>query len=125
MRLLITALTTSALIAFASHTTASDDRPDHFKGLPSANLEQALHHLSSHNEQLASALSSELTPAAMADIHQLTYTLEVALARLASSIETLQEQLEEVHLGSETMDTERVQTNGQRYLEGSRALTLR
>lgn len=122
MRSLLNIITTTTLLTLTSHALASDDRPDHFKGLPSATLEQALQNVSTHNAKLASILAAELTPTAMADIHQLTYTLEVALERLEDTIETLQEQLEEVHLGSERMDAERVLTNGKRYLEGSQPL---
>lgn len=124
MRSLLSCITAGVLLIAASHTMA-DDRPDHFQGLPSENLEQALQNLYSHNAQLHSVLQGELTPASMHSVHQLTYTLEVALERIASSIETLQEQLEEVHLGSETMDVERVRSNGQLYLNGSQALTTR
>lgn len=125
MRSLLNIITTTALLTLTSHALASDDRPDHFKGLPSENLEQALQNIYSHNAHLNRALQGELTPTTMHTIHELTYTLEVALERIASSIETLQEQLEEVHLGSESLDTERVRSNGQLYLDGSKALTTR
>ncbi|MDT7525066.1 MAG: DUF6746 family protein [Pseudidiomarina maritima] len=106
-------------VAFAPASQASDDRPDHFKGKPSENLEQALDNLREYNKKLAEVLNGELTPQKMGEIHQLTYTLEVALQRLETEVDDLQDVLEEVHKGSEHMDFDKVKKNGKQYLQTS------
>ncbi|XKH59181.1 hypothetical protein LG290_10805 [Halomonas sediminis] len=52
----------------------------------------------------------------------LTYTLENALQKIAEEGESMAVSLEEVHLGSEMLDQERVVTNGADYLEAARTL---
>lgn len=96
----------------------SEERPDHFEGKSSETLEQAMSNLAEYNAKLSDMLTSgELTPRQMADIHQLTYTLEEALAKLKDEVETMQEQVETVHLGSEQMKFDDVKQTGQDYLE--------
>jgi peptidoglycan hydrolase CwlO-like protein len=109
-------------LSFTAH--ASDDkRPDHFKGQASETLEQALVNLNKFNAQLASIVAKgQLEPADMAEIHQLTYTLEAALAKLNDEIEELKDVLEEVHKGSEMMQFERVRNNAERYLSTSQKI---
>ena len=58
----------------------------------------------------------------MAEIHQLTYTLEVALEKLDDEVDRLKDQLEEVHKGSEMMEFDRVRDNAERYLTTSKKL---
>ncbi|WP_127347936.1 DUF6746 family protein [Pseudidiomarina mangrovi] len=122
MKAFSTLLLASVMLGSVSFAAvASDDkRPDHFKGQASETLEQALVNLTDYNAKLAAILAkAELTPADMAEIHQLTYTLEVALQKLDDEVDTLKDVLEEVHKGSEMMQFERVRDNGQRYLTTS------
>ncbi len=49
----------------------------------------------------------------------LTYTLENALQRIDQEVDAMAISLEEVHLGSETLDQERVSSNGAAYLEAA------
>ena len=65
----------------------------------------------------------ELGPEDTADSHQLTYTLENALARIESAVEDLEETLEAVHVASERYEVETVRTQGSRYLEDAAKLT--
>lgn len=118
-------LLTSLVVGSLSFSAiASDDkRPDHFKGQASETLEQALINLTDYNAKLAAILAkAELAPADMAEIHQLTYTLEVALQKLDDEVDTLKDVLEEVHKGSEMMQFDRVRDNGQRYLTSSQKI---
>lgn len=108
-----------ALLA-VGNTTASD-RVDHFKGLPADTLEEAVRNFSEYNERLAMIVAKEeLAAADMATIHELTYTLENALARINQDLAELADSLEEVHLSSETDDREDTQAKGQAYLETAR-----
>ncbi len=52
----------------------------------------------------------------LATIHELTYTIENALAKINAELSTLAETLEEVHIASETADIDREKTKGHEYL---------
>ncbi|WP_164508628.1 DUF6746 family protein [Halomonas aestuarii] len=45
------------------------------------------------------------------------------IVRYEAEVETMAASLEEVHLGSETLDRERVRLNGMAYLNAARPLT--
>ncbi len=115
--LLATALSLS-LPAFAT----DDDRADHFKGKPATTLEEAFENLSSYNKKLEKLLQGELNPLAMAEIHQLTYTLENAVKRISSEVSELADTLEEVHLATERNDTDVAREKGKVYLELARMI---
>jgi hypothetical protein len=117
-------ISTFVVATFTTAVHASDDkRPDHFKGQASATLEQAISNLNEYNAKLAALLAKQqLEPLDMVEIHQLTYTLEVALEKLEDEIDTLKDVLEEVHKGSEMMQFERVRENGERYLATSQKI---
>ncbi|WP_346796621.1 DUF6746 family protein [Halomonas sp. Bachu 37] len=107
-------------------TLAQEDdhaRDDHFKGKPSETLEEAVENFSEGNQQLAELLAAdELSNEQMGELHMLTYTLENALRKIDEEVDAMAVSLEEVHLGSETLDQERVATNGSDYLEAARTL---
>lgn len=116
-----TTLITAALLLSAP--LQADDRPEHFEGKPSRTLTEAMAHFSEYNRQLEALLArGELTPQDLHDIHVLTYTLENALERIDDSVAQLQEQLEDVHKGSERADPEKVKRQGKAYLTLSREL---
>ncbi|PCM44158.1 DUF6746 family protein [Marinobacter sp. ANT_B65] len=113
-----TAVAASLLVAvpaFASNT-------DHFKGEPSHTLEQAVTNFSQYNKKLEKVLAGDLTPEAMNEVHQLTYTLENALQKLDDEIDELEETLEKVHKASERADTDTVRNAGKQYLTNSRKI---
>ncbi|MEQ6887394.1 DUF6746 family protein [Halomonas sp. CS7] len=117
--LLLTALCTGLLA-----TTAYAEGPDHFSGEPSRTLEEALTNLSDYNARLTELLAKdELSNRDLGTVHELTYTLENALARIDAEVDTMATSLEEVHLGSESVDRERVRLNGMAYLNAARPLT--
>jgi len=95
----------------------------HFKAKPSDTIEQARANLLEYNQRLEKILSHEaLTPEHLIEVHQMTYTLEVALAKLQEGLQKSAESLEEVHKGSEEVGYERVRTNGRDYLEAMNIL---
>ncbi|WP_404363313.1 DUF6746 family protein [Marinobacter sp.] len=94
----------------------------HYKGEPSETLGQAFANLAEYNEKLEALLGSAPGPAAMAEVHQLTYTLENALGRISTELDDLAATLEEVHLASEHAAPETVLSQGREYLETSRKL---
>lgn len=113
---------TFTLALMSSAASATDDAVKHFKGVPSDTLEQAVVNFSEYNNKLEAVLAGDLDPQAMSDVHQLTYTLENALGKMRDDLKDLADTLEEIHLASERMDTEAVQSHGQLYLEQSRKL---
>ncbi|PLW82360.1 hypothetical protein CWI75_11385 [Kineobactrum sediminis] len=109
-------------VLFASQASA-DDRPGHFRGEPSATLEEAFANLESYNARLRDTLDSgEVQGDDFNQIHLLTYTLENALERIESELEMLEESLEEIHIGSERGEPGRIDENAADYF--SRADSL-
>ncbi len=115
--------TAVGLFALTAQPTFASERPAHFKGEAVTNTQQAVATLLEHNGKLAAILKGELNPTTMTEIHQLTYTLENALALIPTANDEIKEVLEEVHLGSETMDAERVRNNAEYYLQLANKLT--
>ncbi|WP_440996080.1 DUF6746 family protein [Arhodomonas sp. SL1] len=101
-----------------------DEQPEHFEGKPSETLEEALTNLGEYNERLAAILEKgEISTEDHARIHELTYTLENALARIDEEVGEMAEDLEEVHLASERLDGDTVSEKGEAYLSAARKLT--
>ncbi|MGM0564128.1 MAG: DUF6746 family protein [Pseudomonadota bacterium] len=110
----------SALLALSalSFSLLASERPDHFSGKKAETLEEAVEHLDEYGDRLEDLLEKEdLSASEMADIHQLTYTLENALQTVKKSLEGTAATLEEVHLASETMDKDTVKNSGQQFLK--------
>lgn len=116
--LLLAAALCLSLPAIASE----DERPAHFKGKPAATLEEAFDNLATYNKKLETLLESELTPQSMAEIHQLTYTLENAVRKIDSEVADLAETLEDVHLASEVNNTSVTREKGKAYLDVAKRL---
>jgi len=93
------------------------DRPDHFKGLAAPDLQTALDNFTKYNKHLEKAINGELTHADLANIHQLTYTLENALKKINTDLAALEEALEEVHLTSETLKRDELKKAGEAYFK--------
>ncbi|MCE8035771.1 hypothetical protein EKK97_02100 [Billgrantia tianxiuensis] len=120
-KLLLPALLCGLMIA--ATTQASSPTTSHFKGEPAETLSQAVVNFSEYNQRLAELLAQdELSLTDLGTVHELTYTLENALEKIQEEVATMAETLEEVHLGSETGDFERVQSNGTAYLEAAQTL---
>lgn len=116
----IGSLALASVVASGVASTANaseDERYDHFEGDTSPTIEAALANLVEYNQKLQEAMEGGLTPQEMAEIHQMTYTLENALKRLDEELEATAASLEEVHLASETMQGEVVSEQGRAYLE--------
>lgn len=117
-------VTLSAALLSSGTVWATDSRPAHFKGVESADLTSAMINLTEYNQRLATLLENNtLTPEDLVAVHQLTYTLENALERISKDVDDLTETLERVHVASETMQPETVQTEGAKYLKKANALT--
>ena len=103
--------------------SAQADEVDHFEGKPAPTLQAAMDNLETGNEQLRSLLAGDLSATDMGRVHEVTYTLENALARIAEAREEAATVLEEVHLASERNDVDTVQADGDAYLEATAAFS--
>ncbi|AUD77877.1 hypothetical protein CW740_00950 [Kangiella profundi] len=115
--------TVSAIILAAATVSvahATDVR--HFKGEKPETMAEAIAILEKYNTQLEGRIKYELTPYTMAQIHQMSYSLENALQFIEQHLEQTQENLEKVHIASETNDPETVQQKGEEYLKGTKDL---
>jgi hypothetical protein len=121
MKSLLSAVMLGSTLFFAGAALA-DERPDHYKGKPSDTLEQAVANFSEYNQKLKTALAGELTPLAMVEIHELTYTIEVALEKIHAETAKLKDTLEELHVASEHMDTDTAKAHGDAYIKAAQTL---
>lgn len=104
-------------VMFASTVNATEERPAHYKGEAAPSWEVAVANLSEYNERLAKLVNQdELSAQDLAEVHQLTYTLENALERMEEELEDVAETLEKVHVASETNQPDTVKKEGEKYL---------
>lgn len=107
----------AVMLGALSVSALAEERPDHFQGKKAESLGQAVAYLEVYGERLEDILEKdELSASDMAEVHQLTYTLENALQTVRESLKGTAATLEEVHLASETMDKETVKERGRRFL---------
>ncbi|WFE69682.1 hypothetical protein P8S54_05105 [Thiomicrospira sp. R3] len=119
--LTVTALSLG-LLSFGS-VQAQDLAVKHFKGVPSETYQQAISNLQQYNPKLSEIIAKDtLTPKDMAEIHQLTYTLENAIERIQIHLQQTAKVLEEVHQTSENAQYDKTLTQGRIYLEQSNLL---
>ncbi|WP_090334281.1 DUF6746 family protein [Nitrosomonas sp. Nm51] len=112
-----------ALFLFYATVIKAEEKQEHFKGKPSETIEQAVSNFSEYNRKLSSILNQDtLSPRDMQQVHELTYTLENALEKINSTLSTLSDTLEAVHVSSETGDADAMQTEGMRYLDTARQI---
>lgn len=111
-----------ALALFALTATAQE--VDHYEPVPSETLAEAMENLATYNARVEEVLArDELSVSDMEEIHQYTYTMEQAVARIATSMEEIAELLEEVHLASEGDDADDLRQKAEAYLERNAPLT--
>ncbi|HET8806913.1 MAG TPA: DUF6746 family protein [Methylophaga sp.] len=107
----------AAVLSFSVMNTSYADPVKHYQGKEAESLSQAVSNFNKGNQRLAKLLKQDnLSAADIAAIHELTYTLENALAKINTDLEQLAVTLEGVHIGSEENDAARVKKEGNRYL---------
>lgn len=113
-----------AMLAFAPAAFGSDpgEKYEHFKGKPSETLSEAVGNFSEYNAKLDTVLDGKVDENAIHEVHELTYTLETALAKINEELAVLAEKLEELHKASEKHDPDGVIRLGREYLEVSRQI---
>lgn len=109
---------TVVLAAFAGPASASGGGTTtaHFEAKPAETLTQAVANFAEYSDRLRAILDGKVTDSDMADVHQLTYTLENALKKINEEMSTLAVTLEELHQASEKLDRGAVLKQGRAYL---------
>lgn len=103
------------------------NRAEHFEGKKAETYDEAVSNMSEANAKLEDLLAQdELGGTDFYKIHRMSYTMENALAKIREesdgNYEDVKQHLEAVHLASEKNDAETVRQDGQKYLEGARAM---
>ena len=101
----------------------ADDAVSHYAPEPSETLDAAVENFVTYNRMMQEVLEKEeLTGQDMERIHELTYTLEVALAKINEEMSALPVVLEEVHLASEGGNPHALRGVADVYLESATKL---
>jgi len=118
---LISVAAFSVLLSLSA--AAHDERPDHFSGKTVTTEAEARSYFSQYNQKLATLLAlPELSPAQLLEIHEITYTLENALAKLPTEAAKVADLLESLHLASEYANAADAKKQGEQYLQAVAAL---
>lgn len=105
-------------------SVSAEETYRHFPSVPSPDLTTALCNLQSYNDKLTEILSKDKLDAVdMAKIHELTYTLEDAVAQIQEGLTVVAENLESVHKASERIDQQAIDTHGSQYIAQTKLLT--
>ncbi|MCA1777375.1 MAG: hypothetical protein LC676_17725 [Loktanella sp.] len=119
----LTYLATPVALAFFALPSVAEE-VDHYEAVPSETLSEAMENLVTYNARVEEVLArDELSASDMEEIHQYTYTMEQAVARIATSMDEIAAVLEDVHLASEGDDTEDLRGKAAAYLEQTAPLT--
>ena len=117
-------LTTAMAVSLVGVTAAAaEEGVDHYAPEPSETLSEAVENFVTYNNRMAAVLARDpLTVTDMEEVHRLTYTIEVALAKINEELGALPPVLEEVHLASEGDNPARLRGAAEVYLERAEVL---
>jgi len=115
-RFALATMTGAMMLGFATAATA--DEVQHYAPKQSETLEEAVANFAEYNGLVRQVLAKDdLTVADMERIHELTYTLEIALAKINEHFSDLPVTLENLHLASEDHDAAKMRGIADVYLE--------
>ena len=119
MKTYLATLAASGLIVLSmALPAAAGDEVKHYAPEPSETLAEAVENFVTYNLRMQEVLSRDpLTVQDMEEVHELTYTLETALAKINEDLGALPVVLEEVHLASEGDNPARLRGAAEVYLE--------
>ncbi len=107
----------------AAAPLSAGERVEHYEAAQAETLEQAVANFSEYNAKLSEVLAQpDLTANDLEAVHELTYTLEDALAKIRGDLAGLAETLEALHLASEAHEAEAAERHGADYLATARTL---
>jgi hypothetical protein len=111
-------------VLVVSIAVKAEEKYNHFPSLTAPDLITALCNVQDYNKKLKAIANKEtLVATDLVKIHELTYTLENAIARLQEDLVVIAANLEEVHKASERLDSVAIATFSQKYLSQSTLLT--
>jgi len=120
----LTSLAAALALGVAALPVTASEEVDHYAAEPSETLAEALENLSAYNAKVAAVMDREtLGVADMEEVHEYTYTMEQAVARIASEMEKIAVVLERVHLSSEGDNPDALRGETEVYLELTAPLT--
>ncbi len=124
MKTTLKTLAAAAAVAVAGALPGiAEEAVSHYEPETSETLAQAMENFVAYNRRMEEVLAREpLTVQDMEEVHELTYTLEVALARINEELGALPTVLEEVHLSSEGDNPARLRGVAEVYLEQAKLL---
>jgi len=103
---------------------AASDEVEHYAAKSSETLAEAMANLAAYNAKVEEVMArEELTVQDMEEVHEHTYTMEQAVARIASEMEKIAVVLEEVHMASEGDDPDALREVTGTYLGMTTPLT--
>ena len=108
-------------LAFAPAAFADDKAPErvsHYQGKQANDVGEAIANLREGNARLKELLSGGVSEYDMQDIHNVSYTLEEAVARLREELGVIADDLENMHFYSEGYKRDDVLEYGNAYLNG-------
>ena len=115
-------LAAAAALGLSATALAADD-VQHYNMVESETLEAALTNFVEYNAKVRDVLAKEnLSVADMEEIHEHTYTIEAALAKINAEMGALPETLEALHLASEDHVEAEVRSLAETYFETAGAL---
>lgn len=117
---LLSAMLAVLSVAPPAFASGPAEKYTHYKGKPAESLPEAVRNFSEYNAKLEAVLRGKVDDAAIADVHELTYTLENALGKMNEEMAKLAETLEQLHVASEKLDREAVIRHGNEYLSVSK-----
>lgn len=116
-------LTAASIALGAVLPACAEEGVSHYDYEDSETLEQAVENFVIYNRKLAEVMArSPLTGDDMEEVHELTYTLEVALARINEELGALPVVLERVHIASEGDNPHALTGVAEVYLESALVL---
>ena len=118
----VTAVASAFFCVSPAMASGAGERITHYKVEPAKTLPEAVQRFSEYNAKLDALLKGEVSDGTIAEVHQLTYTLEDALGRINKELDELAETLEKLHVASEKADRAEVVRHGEEYLSVSRQI---
>ncbi|KMT63967.1 DUF6746 family protein [Catenovulum maritimum] len=115
---------TTALLGVLISLNTSASEVAHFKAKPVTDLSSALCNLKQYDQQLRRLTSkTKMTFSDSAQVHELTYTLEVALQKVKDEVSRAAAELEKSHKASEVANFSLVKQASAEYLKVTKVLT--
>lgn len=114
----------SAALTLPTLCYADNESVDHFQGEEPQSLAHAKMMVQQSHQQIEALLRNEkLTTEEIHELHELTYSLENAVAFIQEDIKNAADALETLHKASETYDPKKTRDSAKVYLQAAKVLS--